>query len=114
MLPLTALLTGVVFVIVGFFMSKFPPKKINRLIGYRTARSMKNQQQWDFAQTYSAKEMMKLGALLVLCSVPLFFIKVNEPIAGLITFSLIITTISILLFRVERGIRIRFPDHLSD
>ena len=29
------------------FLTK-PPKSINSLYGYRTARSMKNQQTWDF------------------------------------------------------------------
>ena len=30
---------------------KFPPKKINNLYGYRTHRSMQNQEIWDFANT---------------------------------------------------------------
>ena len=35
-----------------FFGQRFlnkPPKKINSLYGYRTSRSMKNQQTWDCA-----------------------------------------------------------------
>lgn len=36
------------------FLTK-PPKSINSLYGYRTARSMKNQQTWDFAHRVCGK-----------------------------------------------------------
>ena len=34
---------GVIFIVMGYFMSKKPPKEINGLYGYRTPRAMKNQ-----------------------------------------------------------------------
>ena len=47
-----------------------PPKKINGLYGYRTTRSRKSQEAWDFAQRYSAKLMTMFGlAALVLAAV---------------------------------------------
>src|SRR5690554_7927889 len=66
---LIPVMTGLIFVIAGFVMLKFPPKEINGLYGYRTKSSMKNQERWDFAQNYSAKEMMKLGFVLVLTGI---------------------------------------------
>ena len=39
----------------------YPPKKINEFYGYRTTRSRKSQEAWDFAQRYSAKLMTVLG-----------------------------------------------------
>ena len=49
----------------------FPPKKINHLYGYRTARSMANETVWEDANNYS----MKLGVQLGLWSMllPLFY-----------------------------------------
>ena len=44
------------------FLTK-PPKSINSLYGYRTARSMKNQQTWDFAHRVC-------GKLCWLCCLP--------------------------------------------
>lgn len=55
------LLTGSIFIIVGFIMYRFPPKKINMFYGYRTINSMKSQERWDFSQKYAAKELMKFG-----------------------------------------------------
>ena len=38
-----------------------PPRQINEFYGYRTIRSRKSQEAWDFAQKYSAKMMTVLG-----------------------------------------------------
>ena len=38
------------FVIIGTLLLKHPPKDINSTIGYRTKKSSKNQETWDFAQ----------------------------------------------------------------
>lgn len=42
----------------------FPPRTINYLYGYRTHRSMKSKEAWDFANRFSARYML-VGALLV-------------------------------------------------
>lgn len=57
------LLTGIIFIIAGFIMYNFPPKKINMFYGYRSISSMKSQERWDFSQKYSAKELMKFGMI---------------------------------------------------
>jgi uncharacterized membrane protein len=59
------LLTGSIFIIAGFIMLRFPPKKINMFYGYRTISSMKSQERWDFSQKYSAKELMKFGGVIL-------------------------------------------------
>ncbi|MCB0490764.1 MAG: SdpI family protein, partial [Cyclobacteriaceae bacterium] len=38
---------------------------INRIVGYRTPRSMKSQKAWEFAQVYSARLMLKLSICLL-------------------------------------------------
>lgn len=45
----------------SWFFYKKPPKTINSIYGYRTNRSMKNQQTWDEANRYSSVFAFKLG-----------------------------------------------------
>ena len=57
--PLFLILTlsGGIFLLAGYIQFRFPPKKINHLYGYRTSTSMRSQECWDFAQTFSAKNV---------------------------------------------------------
>ena len=59
-------LIGIIILVVGWIMVKYPPKKINYLYGYRTESSMKNQQTWDEANRFSARLMVKIGYILIL------------------------------------------------
>lgn len=58
---------GPLVLILAVVMMLFPPGKINHLYGYRTLRSMKNQQAWDFANRFSARYMVV--AAVVVCLV---------------------------------------------
>lgn len=59
----------------GRMLLKRPPKSINAAFGYRTTRSMKTQDTWDFAQAYCGKLWFRWGlALLPLSVVPLLFV----------------------------------------
>ena len=49
----------------GLMFLKKPPSKINGWYGYRTSRSMKNQDTWDFAQSYIGMVWWKWGWALV-------------------------------------------------
>lgn len=99
---------GLISIIAGFIMLKFPPKKINSLYGYRTSSSMKSQERWDFAQTYSSKEMIKLGLLITLCGLVGLIYHPNERTATILGLSLMISTIIVLLIRVELAIKKKF------
>ncbi|MBV2166033.1 MAG: SdpI family protein [Kaistella sp.] len=101
-------LVGGIFVVAGFFMLKFPPKKINFLYGYRTSSSMKNQERWDFAQNYAAKEMMIMGLVLAASGVLGFITDFGSSVklwAGLAMLGLAVV---ILKVRVEKAIKKRF------
>lgn len=102
------LLCGIIFILAGFVMFQFPPKKINLLYGYRTISSMKSQDRWDFAQKFSAKEMMKLGGLLTGCSLLVFVTEFNNSINLIIGLSLLILMVVILFVRVESAIKRKF------
>lgn len=49
------LFIGPFMLLIGIVFWKFPPKNINNFYGYRTTKSMLNQQNWDFANKEFAK-----------------------------------------------------------
>lgn len=104
------LLVGVVFLITGFIMLKFPPKKINILYGYRTSSSMKLQKRWDFAQIHSSKLMIYYGLGLALFSVFGLLFDVSEGLGVFISIIMIIATILILLYKTEKAIKQKFTN----
>ena len=73
-MPYTYYICPLIFLVVGVVFWMYPPKKINEFYGYRTTRSRKSQEAWDFAQKYSAKMMTVLGlvALIVAAAAHLF------------------------------------------
>jgi uncharacterized membrane protein len=104
------LLAGIVFVVVGYFFFKNPPKKINSFYGYRTARSKKSQEHWDFAQNYSAKEMMNLGFFLALTSFMGKLIEMDQTTRIAVGLAMMIFTLVVLYIRVEKALRDKFQD----
>ena len=99
---------GLLFVFVGFVMFQFPPKNINYLYGYRTISSMKSQERWNFAQRFSAEEMMRLGAFLIFTSLLALIINFEESVNLIIGLSLVIVMVIILFLRVENAIKKKF------
>lgn len=100
---------------VGRMMMKNPPKTINRVFGYRTSRSMKNQEAWDFAQVYCGKLWWKTGWIMMPFSVigMIPVIGKNDDFVGgvgavIITIECIVMFISI--FFVERALAKKFGD----
>ncbi|MES2574631.1 MAG: SdpI family protein [Bacteroidota bacterium] len=108
LLLLLPFMTGLIFVIAGFIMLKFPPKSINSFYGYRTSNSMKNQESWDFAQSYSSKEMIKLGFILMTASLLGLVTKFDLFINISIGITLTVLTVILLIFRVEKAIKNKF------
>lgn len=99
---------GLLFTLAGFIMYKYPPKNINSLYGYRTPSSMENLEKWNFAQNYASKEMIKAGILLsisCLLSLVLHFDNLTNMFIGL---GLMISTLIILFYRVEKAIKEQF------
>ena len=101
-------ITGGVFFAAGFFMLKFPPKKNNFLYGYRTSSSMKNQERWDFAQNYAAKEMMITGLVLAASGVLGFITDFGSSVKLWAGVAMLGLAVVILKVRVEKAIKKRF------
>lgn len=69
-MPYTYYINALIMTVGGAVFWMYPPKKINGFYGYRTTRSHKSQEAWDFAQKYSAKMMTVLG-LVALAVAPI-------------------------------------------
>lgn len=63
------LLIPSVMLLFGRIWKKRPPAEINDLYGYRTRRSMKNRQTWEFAHQVCAKIWSRLGRLALAVTV---------------------------------------------
>ena len=69
------LLIPLLMVGLGKLLAKHPPKRINGIYGYRTKRSMKTQETWDFAHRYLGNLWFRLGLVLIpLSALPLIFV----------------------------------------
>lgn len=103
------IITGVIFLIAALIQQKYPPKRINAFYGYRTKRSMRNQEVWKYAQEYSSKKMKQMA----------FFMLVVGGMSCLVTIQNIwgvwlgiigVTLLPIWLFvEVEKELKKRFP-----
>lgn len=67
--------TGIIFIVCGFLLFKFPPKQVNGVIGYRTSKSMKNKHIWHEAQRYGGISMIVLGIVNIILGALGYFIK---------------------------------------
>ena len=65
------LLVPIAMLVFGLLFEKRPPKKINYVYGYRTTRSMKNQDTWQFAHRFCGRLWKRLGGITLL--IPLLF-----------------------------------------
>lgn len=109
------LLVPVTMIVSGKIMGKHPPKDINGLIGYRTTRSMKNLDTWNFAHHYCGRLWWKIGWIMLVPSflIHLPFYNKSESIIGILgavicTLQCIIMIISI--YPTERALKRYFTD----
>ncbi len=105
------ILVGLSFIIPGLWMYYKPPQKINQKAGYRTNRSMKSQEAWDFANKYSGAKMTQSGIALMLGSALIHFLF--QDLEWVFVASLVIGSILVaayVLVFTERELKAKFPD----
>lgn len=64
----------VFMLLIALIFRKFPPKEINILYGYRTKRSMANQQVWNTANSYWIQLFLKLTLLAFIFPLLSYFV----------------------------------------
>ena len=103
-------ITGPLFIVLGWYFAKFPPKKINHFYGYRTSRSMKSQEAWDFAQVYAAKKMVWAGWVMLAVGVMMFPLPFSENVKAVLS---VVTTVSVSVWMIvvtEKALKNKFKD----
>ena len=63
----------------GSLFVKKPPKDINAVYGYRTARSMKNHAAWDFAHRCAGRFWLRWGRITLAVSVLWMLVLLGKP-----------------------------------
>ena len=106
MIPILMIVLGKVFV-------KNPPKTINAIVGYRTSRSMKNQDTWNFAHLYCGKLWGKIGwGMLPLAMISMLpAIGKNDDfigVLGAVVISVECIIMFISIFFTERALAKKF------
>lgn len=103
-------LIPLLIIVVGFFMFKYPPKKINWFIGYRTRKSMENEKVWKEANKYCGNIWIKLGIVMLLLSfiltllIHFYSIILTETMLSIIVLSQVaVLLISCII--IEKNIR---------
>lgn len=104
---LVCVLCGLIYIITGQIVLRYPPKKINDFYGYRTSRSKKSQAHWDYAQKESSKYIIQSGYYCLLtCALFLLF---ETGKAG-IWIAIILTTLYpfISVIQTEKALKKNF------
>ena len=109
------LLIPAVMLIFGIRFGKNPPKKINSFFGYRTSRSMRNQETWDCAHRYLGKLWKLLAPMLVVLSVVPMALVYGKTNGEMSAVGMIITVVqlALLLFSLpitERHLKRTFDE----
>ncbi len=109
------LLLPALLIIVGALMARFPPKKINALYGYRTERSMKNEDTWQFANKYSGALIWKIGwiALAVAAVLSIALWRFGKGAMSIVNLLLTTAQCGVLLAVIpvtERALKDAFDD----
>lgn len=116
MMFISCMLIPAIFTVVGLFFSKRAPKNINMLFGYRTDRSMKNRETWEFAHKYFGRIVGLCGAIML----PLAFLvmllcigKSEDAVAvvGIATMSVELIALVICIILTERALKRKFDDN---
>ena len=109
------LLVPAIMLYFGRRFQKKPPEKINQIYGYRTARSMKNQETWRFAHETCGRLWVRLGAVLLLLSLAAAAMTFGRGVetAGIVSAVVVVVQVVVVIgsiVPVERALKRNFDD----
>ncbi len=108
-------LIPIITMITGRMMWKHPPKKINGIIGYRTTRSMKNNDTWNYAHDYCGRLWWKIGWIMLVPSIIVHILVYGKTANTIGIVSAVLTTVQVIvligsIFPTERALKRTFTD----
>ena len=109
----SCLLVPAVMLYFGWRFLKKPPKHINSFYGYRTSRSMKNQQTWDFAHQVCGRLWFRWGLVLLPLSLLAMLLVLGQDTEELGVWLMWVTVIQVVVLLgsivpVERALKKNF------
>ena len=112
---LVILLMPLMMVGFGLLLMKNPPKKINSYYGYRTRRSVRSQDTWDFAHYYFGKLWLVCGLVSIPISlVPICLVLGKSEqvisVAGLIVLGIQTLLLLVTILLTERALKKNFDE----
>ena len=110
-----ALLIPVCMTGLGRYFLNHPPKEINSLFGYRTTRSMRNQETWAFAHAYSGRFWYRTGRPTLALSLLWMALLFGKDVGTVGCSGVILTAIQLIPFlavipATERALKREFDD----
>ena len=113
---LTSLLIPVIMLVFGWIFRCRAPKKINVWYGYRSARSMKNEDTWVFAHQHIGRTWMLVGVVLLVVSVIPMIAVYGKDDDTVSVVSLVLTVVQLIplvvsLIPTERALKNTFDEN---
>ena len=113
---LTSLLIPVIMLVFGWIFRCQAPKKINVWYGYRTARSMKNEDTWVFAHQHIGRTWLIVGAVMLMISVIPMIAVYGKDVDTVSVVSLVLTVVQLIplivsLIPTEQALKKTFDDN---
>lgn len=109
------LLIPLIMLFFGKMMYKSAPKNINYIFGYRTTRSMKNEDTWKFAHEHCGRLWYRMGLIMlvptVLVHIP--FYNSDESVIGTVAIVVMSVQLAALLVSIiptELALKNNFND----
>lgn len=87
----------------------FPPKKINSLYGYRTHRTMQNQDIWNFANTLFNKTLLVYAGISFAAALALAYLY-PSLMTSWIPMGLLFFTLLVVIITTEKALNDTFDD----
>ena len=99
----------------GLLLMKNPPKKINSVYGYRTRRSVRSQETWDFAHYYFGKLWLVCGLVSIPISLGPICLVLGKSeqvisVAGLIVLGIQTLLLLVTILLTERALKKNFDE----
>ena len=113
---LTSLLVPVIMLVFGWIFRCKAPKKINVWYGYRTARSMKNEDTWVFAHQHIGRTWLIVGAVMLMISVLPMIAVYGKDVDTVSVVSLVLTVVQLIplivsLIPTEQALKNTFDEN---
>jgi uncharacterized membrane protein len=101
------MVVALVFLAITLIVSFFPPRSINFFYGYRTPRSMRNEDTWKEANAYSARLFQKITVLTYIVQA-ISLLSTDMVTSLFITMGVYLIGLPVMIFLTERHLLQKF------